>query len=77
MSQDISIAFGYVTVGASQQMKISKALLDTGNTCISIPRTFEKTILSQFNTVSNKCVFVVEDYVPMFSLLICKIRNFN
>jgi hypothetical protein len=39
-SGDISIKFGYVTVGSSSQMAISTALLDTGNTCISIPRIY-------------------------------------
>lgn len=58
-------------------MKIGKALLDTGNTCISIPRRFESTILEQFNTRSNKCAFVVEENIPIFSLLSCKIGNFD
>jgi hypothetical protein len=61
----------------SQQMRIRTALLDTGNTCISIPRNFEKVILSKFNTLNNKCAFIVEDNVPMFSLLICKVGNFS
>jgi hypothetical protein len=56
---DISIKFDYVTVGSSPQMTISAALLDTGNTCISIPRIYEETILKQFNTLNNKCVFEV------------------
>jgi hypothetical protein len=58
-------------------MRIPKALLDTGNTCISIPRSFEQTILKQFNTRNNRCLFMVEQDVPMFSLLLCKIRNFT
>lgn len=58
-------------------MQIKKALLDTGNTCISIPRRFESEMLKQLNTKSNKCAFMVETNIPIFSLLICKIGNFD
>ena len=34
------IMFEGVKIGDSELMRISKAILDTGNTCISIPRSF-------------------------------------
>ena len=46
-----------VSIGDSPLMPVSSALLDTGNTCISIPNRYEKKILKQFNTESNVCGF--------------------
>ncbi len=40
-TSSIHIDFGWVRVGDGRKMRINKALLDTGNTCISIPRKFE------------------------------------
>lgn len=37
------------SVGDGQLLPISRALFDTGNTCISIPKKYESDILSQFN----------------------------
>jgi hypothetical protein len=41
-------------------LKISRSLLDTGNTCISIPERYEKEILSKFNSGKNRCNFKKE-----------------
>lgn len=72
-----SIKIKGVSVGASTLMPISTALLDTGNTCISIPNKYEKPILKQFNTKSNVCGFDVEKYASQFSLLRCIIKNYD
>lgn len=38
-----------VTIGDSKLMRVTTALFDTGNTCISIPNKYEQMILDQFN----------------------------
>lgn len=58
-------------------MHIPIALLDTGNTCISIPRRFEEEMLEQFNIGGNYCVFSVEEGITMFSILLCEIVSFE
>jgi hypothetical protein len=40
-------------------MSIETALLDTGNTCISIPYNYEQDILAAFETKNNRCAFEV------------------
>ena len=72
-SKFINIDFDHIEIGRSGEMRLSKALLDTGNTCISIPHRYEAKILRGFNTKVNNCAFQVEEHVPMFSLLICRI----
>lgn len=39
-----------VSLGNGDLLKISSAILDTGNTCISIPNKYQANILSAFNT---------------------------
>jgi pepsin A len=58
-------------------MAITSALLDTGNTCVSIPDMFSKDILKQFNTKSNVCGYDEEEFAPQFSLLRCKVGNYD
>ena len=76
-SKFINIEFTDVEIGNSGKMKMGKALLDTGNTCISIPNRFEDQILKGFKTKNNHCAFEVEKHVPMFSLLICRVGNLD
>src|SRR4051812_39656687 len=64
-------------IGNGSLMVIPKALLDTGNTCISIPVSYEKSILDQFNKGENKCVFSFEESAPAYSLLKCKVASFD
>jgi hypothetical protein len=45
-----------VVVGA-KELQIQEALLDTGNTCISIPSIYTDDILNQFHTKNNICKF--------------------
>ena len=62
-------------------LKVSTALFDTGNTCISIPKRYEKSILDQFNKKKNgqqnECYFSVEEHANMFAVLRCKVLNFD
>ncbi len=44
------------TVGG-KEFTVEEALLDTGNTCISIPDKFTADILEKFNTKGNTCKF--------------------
>lgn len=64
-------------IGKSGAMKMSTALLDTGNTCISIPSQFTNQILAGFNQGPNECQFWLEENVPKFSLLVCKVLDFD
>ena len=66
-----------LSIGESGTMMIGTALLDTGNTCISIPAHFKDQILVAFNKGKNKCSFWLEESVPKFSLLICKVVDFK
>ena len=60
-------------------MTIKGGLLDTGNTCISIPDEFEDDILARFEETEagektgNTCYFEVEQNIEMFSLLLCRV----
>lgn len=64
-----------VSFGDGPVLSTSTALLDTGNTCISIPRQYESSILQKFNNGINSCGFDKEEFAPQFSLLRCKIRD--
>lgn len=68
-----------MTIGSGNAMKISSAILDTGNSCISIPSAHEETILNSFNIPdsTNKCFFKNEASTPKFSLLRCRVGNFS
>ena len=69
-----------VSLGDGDLLKISSAILDTGNTCISIPNKYQANILSAFNTLGdnkNLCAFDVEPYATSFSLLRCLVRDYN
>ena len=69
----VRIDMNSIYIGDSGTMSIKTALLDTGNTCISIPAHFKDQILVPFNKGKNKCDFWLETSVPKFSLLICKV----
>ena len=64
-----------VSLADGPLLSISSALLDTGNTCISIPTNYESSILKEFNKNGNKCGFDNEDNAPQFSLLRCKVLH--
>lgn len=53
--------------GSSGLLKIQKGLFDTGNTAISIPKTYEYEIISSFNTHGNICSFQNNPNSPKFS----------
>ena len=74
-SRLIYIYFGWIKIGKSESLHIRSALLDTGNTCISIENKYESIILEQFNVGKNICFFSPEDL--MFSLLLCVIKDFD
>lgn len=69
------------SIGNSQLLPISRALFDTGNTCISIPKKYESDILTQFNKGEgekrNECFFSVEKHAEMFSVIRCKVGDFD
>lgn len=46
-----------ISVANAPFFRISTALLDTGNTCLSIPDDFESEILAQFDNDDNNCAF--------------------
>ena len=73
----VEIDMNSLSIGESGTMMIGTALLDTGNTCISIPAHFKDQILVAFNKGKNKCTFWLEESVPKFSLLICKVVEFK
>ena len=39
-----------ISLGDGDLLKISSAILDTGNTCISIPSKYQTQVLNAFNT---------------------------
>lgn len=48
-------------------------IVDTGNTCITIPKKVATAIVSQLrNQYQISCQLVVEDYAPMFSEIACR-----
>lgn len=58
-------------------LSIFSALLDTGNTCISIPDNFTDEVLDTFNQGQNNCKFNPEAGNSRFNLLICLVMDFN
>ncbi len=64
-----------ISIGDGPLLPIPSALLDTGNTCISVPNRYESSILKEFSQNGNKCGFDNEDYATQFSLLRCKVTN--
>lgn len=58
-------------------LSIDEALLDTGNTCISIPDRYTEDIINEFNTESNKCHFEDERGNKQFQILECLVGNFD
>ena len=67
-----------IQVGAGgPNFAVYKAILDSGNTCITVPSSFEPLILSEFNVLGNICAFDLEPYAKSFKLLRCKVSNFN
>jgi hypothetical protein len=58
-------------------LSIFVGLLDTGNTCISIPDIFKEEILNTFNQNPNNCTFIDEDGNAGFKLLVCLVSNFD
>lgn len=73
----ILIDMNWIKIGDGSELKVNTALLDTGNTCISIPSRFAIKVLDQFNKGKNFCSFWLEQNAPQFSLLICKVYDFN
>ena len=53
------------------------ALIDSGNTCVSISAEYSDRMLEELNKGGNECFFEKETGNDMFRLLICKIRNFD
>ncbi len=70
-----------VSIGNGELLKINSALFDTGNTCVSIPKKYEGDILKQFNVGEgerrNQCFFMVENHAQMFSVLRCRVGDFD
>ena len=64
-------------VGNSVHFAVYRALLDTGNSCISFPSQFQPMILEQFNKGQNVCGFCQEPLSPMFWLLRCRVKQFQ
>lgn len=60
-----------------QRLNITEGLLDTGNTCISIPDQYTDHILAEFKTESNHCYFKDERGNTQFKILECLVRNFD
>lgn len=58
-------------------LPVTEALLDTGNTCISIPAEHTEEILHQFNTKSNTCEFHAEPGNKKFDILLCTVGSFD
>lgn len=59
------------------ELPVTEALLDTGNTCISIPIEHSEEILHQFNTKGNLCKFEHEPGNKKFDILRCMIGSFD
>lgn len=46
-----------IQVGQSVHFAVYQGLLDTGNSCMSLPKRFESMVLDQFNRGPNRCGF--------------------
>jgi hypothetical protein len=72
------ISLDTMSFGTGPDLAIFRAILDSGNTCITIPSVFEPIIESIFNVTGvNACAYDQEPFAPAFKLLRCKITNFN
>jgi len=72
------IALDTVSFGSGPDLAMFRAILDSGNTCITVPSVFEPIIESLFNVSGiNACAFNKEPFAPSFKLLRCKITNFT
>ena len=72
------ISLDTMSFGSGPDLAIFRAILDSGNTCITIPSVFEPIIESAFNVTGvNACAFDQEPFSPSFKLLRCKISNFS
>jgi hypothetical protein len=63
--------------GNGPNLALFSAILDSGNTCITIPSRYANIIVGAFSIGSNVCAFDVEPLSPEFKLLRCRIRNFT
>lgn len=69
-----------IQIAKGPHMSVSTGLLDTGNSCISIPKRFDTFILNEFNNAGagyNKCAYDNEPFNRMFSLLRCRVSDFD
>lgn len=58
-------------------LSVFSALLDTGNTCISIPDVFTEEVLDAFNQGQNNCQFHPEAGNDRFKLMFCLVMDFD
>lgn len=73
-----TIALDTVSFGTGPDLAMFRAILDSGNTCMTFPSVFEPIIESTFNVTGvNACAFQKEPFAPSFKLLRCKITNFS
>jgi len=58
-------------------LSVFSTLLDTGNTCISVPNIFTEEVLDSFNKGKNYCQFNPQVGNTKFKLLVCLVIDFD